>query len=118
MNIHELEERDFYPASDHGNAVAWSRMTTTLKDPAVRIALDAGLHAVVYRALAFCSSTDACIGEREELIAAYKTAEGAERESTALNATLNGYEDCYYTVLGPAPPPAPVEPWGDDELPF
>lgn len=118
MNIHELEELDYNPRSDAENAYAFSHMTAELADPAVRIALDAGLYAVVLRTLAFCASTDACLGEREWLISAWRTAVEAEKAAATLNEIL-GWDEAYYTVLGPAPPAPPtVEPWGEDELPF
>lgn len=119
MNLHEIEERDYHPASELENAYAWSGMNRKPDDAGkINAAVAAGKFVVVEEGPEYCPSTDALLGSRKFLVSVHDSRADAE---AALAAAESYCDEVGLYVLPRRPWPIVAvnhAPLTDADLPF
>lgn len=119
MHPQQLEEMEFEMGrftNDFAAAYAHSMLEFEPRTHELQEALNAGKFCVVANVPHYCHHTDAILGGKEELSAAFDTRAEAEHH---LEAHEFGDEDVSIYIL-PRPPRAAINyvPAADDEVPF
>lgn len=114
MNIQEREELDFFPDTEHNNALAVSRQEwweeCLAMEREISAVLARGEVALVACGVAYCPRTDASLGTRRSLVSAHPSHEAAK---LAMEEAINSdspNSDYWFDLVSPIAEPQPVTP--------